>query len=51
MPGYVPPQRVWFLLRFGPKTGIYFAHFGLESGVVFKGTMGVYKRNCHFNTK
>ena len=24
--------------RFGLKNGIYFAHFGLESGVVFEGT-------------
>ena len=36
--GYVPPQRVWFLRRFGLKTGIDFAHFGLERGLVFKGT-------------
>ena len=31
---YVPPQRVGFLRRFGLKTGIDFAHFGLESHVV-----------------
>ena len=37
----VPPQRVVFLRRFGLKTGIDFAHFGLESGVVFKGTTGM----------
>ena len=37
---YVPPQRVWFLRRFGLKTGIDFAHFGLEPGMVFKGTTG-----------
>ena len=35
---YVPPQRVWFLVLFGLKTGIHFAHFGLESGMVFEGT-------------
>ena len=39
---YVPPHRVGFLpgvLRpFGLKTGIDFAHFGLEPGMVFKGT-------------
>ena len=35
---YVPPQRVWFLSRFGLKTGIDFDHFGLKSGIVFKGT-------------
>ena len=31
---YVPPHRVGFLLRFGLKTGIHFAHLGLESGMV-----------------
>ena len=40
--GFVPPQRVWFLRVVGLKTGINFAHFGLESGMVFKGTTGVY---------
>ena len=35
---YVPPYRVGFLSRFSLKTGIHFAHFGLESGVVFEGT-------------
>ena len=29
---------------FGLKTGIDFAPFGLESGVVFEGTTGVYER-------
>ena len=32
---YVPPQRVWFLRRFCLKTGLDFAYFGLESGMVF----------------
>ena len=32
---YEPPQRVWFLRRFGLKTGVDFAHFDLESGNVF----------------
>ena len=32
------PQWVGFLRRFGLKTGIDFAHFGLEPGMVFKGT-------------
>ena len=41
---YVPPQRVGFLRLFGLKTGIDFAPFGLESGVVFKGTTRVYER-------
>ena len=44
---YVPPQ--WasegFSFRLlGLKTGIEFAHFGLESGMVFEGTSGVYER-------
>ena len=34
---YVPLHRVGFLRRFGLKTGIHFAHFGLESGMVFEG--------------
>ena len=28
---HVPPHRVGFLCRFGLKTGIHFADFGLES--------------------
>ena len=35
---YVPPHRVGVLRRFGLQTGIHFAHFGLESGMVFEGT-------------
>ncbi len=31
---YVPPQRVWFLSRFGLKTVIDFEHFGLKLGMV-----------------
>ena len=30
---YVPTQRVWFLSRFGLKTGIVFEHFGLKFGM------------------
>ena len=48
---YVPPQRVWFSSRFGLKTGIDFDHYGLKSGMVFKGTTGAYKRMCLFNSK
>ena len=44
---YVPLQKVRFLCRFGLKTGIDFAHFGLESGMVFEGTTGVYERKSH----
>ena len=32
---YVPPQRVWFLSRFGLKTGIDFNNYGLKWGRVF----------------
>ena len=48
---YVPPHRVGFLRRFGLKTGIYFAYFGLESGMVFEGTMGAYERIYRLNSK
>ena len=34
---HVPTRRIWFLRFFGLKTGIHFAHFGLELGVVFEG--------------
>ena len=38
------PPRVGFLRRFGLQTSIHFPHFGLESGMVFEGTTGVYER-------
>ena len=39
------PHQVGFWRRFGLKTGlIYFAYFGLESGMVFEGTTGAYER-------
>ena len=41
---YVPPHCVGFLRRFVLKTGIHFAHFGLESGMAFEGTTEVYER-------
>ena len=48
----MPPEiRVRVLLRFVMKTGIDFAHFGLESGMVFEETTGVYERICRFNSK
>ena len=47
----VPLQRVWFFLRFGLKTGIDFAHFGLESGMVYDETKHVYERNGRFVNK
>ena len=45
---HVPPHRVGFLRRCGLKTGIHFAHFGLESGMVFEGTTGVNERYLSF---
>ena len=39
------------LRLFGLKTGIDFAHFGLESGMVFAGTTRVYGRIYRFNFK
>ena len=45
------PHRVGFLRRFGLKTGINFAHFGLESGMVFEVTTRVYERIYRFNSK
>ena len=48
---YLPPQRVGFLRRFGMKTGIHFTHLGLESGMVFEGTTGVYERIYRFNSR
>ena len=47
----MPLQRVWFFLRFGLKTGIDFAHFGLESGMVYEETKHVYERNGRFVNK
>ena len=48
---YVPSHPVGFLRRFGLKTGIQFVHLGLESGMVFKRTMGVNQRIYRFNSK
>ena len=45
---YVLPQRVGFLRRFGLKMGTDFAHFGLESDMIFKGTTGVHERIYFF---
>ena len=47
----VSPHRVGFLRRFGLKTGINFAHFGLKSGMVFEVTTRVYERIYRFNSK
>ena len=40
-----------FESSFGLKTGIDFAHFGLESGMVYNGTTVVYQRVRRFNCK
>ena len=48
---YVAPHRVGFLHGFGLKTGIHFAHFGLESGLVFERTTGAYKRIYHLDSE
>ena len=37
----MPPHRVGFFRRLGLKTGIHYAHFGLESGMVLEGTTGL----------
>ena len=47
----MPPHWVGFLRLFGLKTGIDFAHFGLEWGMVFEGTTGVYEGICRCNSK
>ena len=49
---YVPPRLVGFLRRFGLKTEIHFAHFCLESDMIFEETTtGMYDPNCRFNSK
>ena len=47
----MPPKSVGFLRRFGLKTGVDFAHFSLESGMVFEETAGVDERIYLFNSK
>ena len=47
--GMYRPKGYGFWAFLGLKTGnIHFAHFGLESGVVFEGTAGVYERLLPF---
>ena len=48
---YMPPHRVGALRRSGLKTGIHFAHFGLESGMGFGETTGMCERIYRFNSK
>ena len=42
-PFFSRKKLVWFLHRFGLKTVIDFAHFGLKSGIVFDGATMVYE--------
>ena len=38
--GTCRPKGVWFWRRFGLKADVDFAHFGLESGIIYKGIYG-----------
>ena len=49
--GMCRPIGVGFLRLFGPETGIAFAHIGLESGMAFEGSTGMYERIYRFNSK
>ena len=46
---YVAPKGMVFELYW--STGIDFDHYGLKSGMVFKGTSKAYKSICLFNSK
>ena len=49
---YVPPPKdIYIFSRFGLKTGLHFAHFGVESAIVFDGITGVYERICYFSSE
>ena len=48
--GMCLPIRYGFFRCFGLKTGVNFVHFGLELGMVFEGTTGVYERSYHLNS-
>ena len=49
--GMYRPIGQGFLGRFGLETGIHFAHYDLESVMVFEGTTGVYERIYRFSFK
>ena len=49
--GICHPKGHVSLRRFCLNTGIDFAHFALESGMVFEGTTEVYDRIYSFNSK
>ena len=48
---YVSHNHRGFLHLFSLKMSIYFAYFGLESGMVFERTTGVYEHIYRFNSK
>ena len=48
---YVPLQKVRFLCRFGLKTGIDFAHFGLESGMESRELRDCMNADLSFHSK
>ena len=41
--GMCRPKGWGFLHHFGLKTGVHSVYFGLESGMVFEGTTGVFE--------
>ena len=46
------PQKVARVFPpFRSENGTHFALFGLESGIVFEGTKGVYEGICRSNSK
>ena len=50
-PGHrIQKPRLFWIPLLG-ATSIHFAHFGLESGMAFEGTTGVYERICLFYSK
>ena len=51
MPWVCAALRGSVFAPFRPETGIDFTHFGLELGLVFEETTGVYERICRFNSK
>ena len=44
-----PKGMFWGL--FGLKMGIHFAHFGLETGMVFESATGAYECSYRFNSR
>ena len=49
---YVVAQRVGVFAQFWSENGYIFAHFCLESDIIFEETTtGMYDPNCRFNSK